>query len=384
MLPSPARPARRRPRFSLHHLLALLLATPLLSAASAATTNEPGWWLGGLTGSLLLLLIAILVALRFARLSARLRDSAAERALVEENLRHSENRFHALFTHLANGFALHEAVRDSNGQIVDYRYLEVNPAFARMMGLTEEQLVGHRVSEILPDSKKYWLDNFRAVVEQGQSVNLENHSRQLGRWLATHAYRPAPGQFAIIVEDITERKQLQMELERQARTDYLTGLINRRYFIDHCQQELTRTLRYGHPLSLLMLDIDHFKKVNDTYGHLAGDQVLQALAACCQAQLREVDIAGRIGGEEFTILLPETDAGEACEVAERLRQMLADLGVAQSDGPPIRFTVSIGVACVGAATNTIDQLLQHADEALYQAKNNGRNRVCLFGAAMSS
>jgi len=175
--------------------------------------------------------------------------------------------------------------------------------------------------------------------------------------------------------DITERKQLEEELKRQARIDFLTGVSNRRYFMEQAEQEIQRTSRYDAPLSFFMLDIDLFKQVNDTYGHKSGDIILKRMAAVCRETLREIDIIGRVGGEEFAILLPETDKAQAAEVAERLRAVLANQKVPLEAGVPIQFTVSIGVASRVSKQDNIDMLLNLADEALYQAKKYGRNRV---------
>lgn len=173
-----------------------------------------------------------------------------------------------------------------------------------------------------------------------------------------------------------QRHELQQELERQARTDSLTGLPNRRHFLDFATQELARTARYGGRLSVLMLDVDHFKKVNDTYGHKVGDLALQRLADICRDALREIDITARLGGEEFAVLLPETDSTHALEAAERLRTTIAAARIPLEQGLPLHFTVSIGVATLDGAATNIDTLLNRADKALYEAKRAGRNRVC--------
>jgi diguanylate cyclase (GGDEF)-like protein/PAS domain S-box-containing protein len=176
--------------------------------------------------------------------------------------------------------------------------------------------------------------------------------------------------------DITDRKHLEAELQRQAHLDYLTGLANRRSFMDRSEIELSRTRRYDNPLSILMLDIDHFKQINDTYGHQSGDHVLKSVAITFQDVLRKVDIIGRLGGEEFAVVLPETGITKATEVAERLREKISSSEVALSDGINIRFTVSIGIAALVDKNSNIDMLLNEADKALYKAKQAGRNRVC--------
>lgn len=176
--------------------------------------------------------------------------------------------------------------------------------------------------------------------------------------------------------DITERKRLEEELQRQAHMDYLTGLPNRRSFMDRGEIELARILRYESPLSILMLDIDHFKKINDTYGHQSGDLVLSSVASIFQVVLRHVDISGRLGGEEFAVILPETGIEKATEVAERLREIISADKVTLTDGIEISYTVSIGVATLIEKNSNINMLLNEADKALYKAKQTGRNKVC--------
>ena len=175
-----------------------------------------------------------------------------------------------------------------------------------------------------------------------------------------------------------ENRQVHDELERQAHFDYLTGLNNRRHFLSQAEIELARTVRYDRPLSIMMIDIDHFKQVNDTYGHKVGDLVLQRFAKVCRATLRNVDIIGRIGGEEFAVLLPEAGSEQARDAAERLRSALSSAQVKLDSGLPLHFTVSLGVVTLEEKDSNIDILLNQADQALYRAKNEGRNKVCVF------
>jgi diguanylate cyclase (GGDEF)-like protein len=157
-----------------------------------------------------------------------------------------------------------------------------------------------------------------------------------------------------------------------ATTDPLTGLLNRRSFMSRAASEIMRRQRMPGPMTAMMVDADHFKKVNDTYGHDAGDAVLKALATALQNGIRETDILARFGGEEFALLLPGVDVDGACELAGRLLREIAAL-VIWMDQKPIRFTVSIGVAGAGEKA-AIDLMLKSADEALYLAKTSGRNR----------
>jgi diguanylate cyclase (GGDEF)-like protein len=162
--------------------------------------------------------------------------------------------------------------------------------------------------------------------------------------------------------------------ERLARTDELTGMKNRRAFYELAQQAFEQAERYDRPLTLISLDIDHFKKINDTWGHSAGDAALRAMARVIVNSSRMTDIAGRIGGEEFAILLPETTAEAATVEAERLRRETAETVVVHNDAE-IRFTCSIGVASRDAVVASLDMLMARADGALYEAKESGRNRV---------
>jgi diguanylate cyclase (GGDEF)-like protein len=179
----------------------------------------------------------------------------------------------------------------------------------------------------------------------------------------------------------TESRQLEQtieernnELREKAATDFLTGLPNRRHFLQRAEQEIARARRYGHALSLLMIDIDHFKAINDGFGHPAGDRAIVAVARHCAETGRSSDLAGRLGGEEFAMLLPEAGQAEAQAVAERLRQGAQSLQVIE-EGRLVPIRVSIGIACLEAADTGPDTLLARADRALYAAKHAGRDCV---------
>lgn len=177
----------------------------------------------------------------------------------------------------------------------------------------------------------------------------------------------------LLFRDITERMRLEGELRRIATTDELTGLLNRREFLEQATREFNRSLRYGNAISLLLVDIDHFKTINDRYGHAAGDEALRRLARAGEGCIRSTDIFGRLGGDEFAVLLLETDAANAVELAERLRTTLDAVGV-DTDRGHTAFTVSIGVAS-RTDDRSIDELMSRADRSLYRAKNAGRDRV---------
>jgi diguanylate cyclase (GGDEF)-like protein len=178
--------------------------------------------------------------------------------------------------------------------------------------------------------------------------------------------------------EITERKKLQAALEHLAITDSLTGIYNRRHFLQVTEVELARSIRYEHAMSILMIDIDKFKHVNDRYGHLVGDQILLNVAERLQCELRIHDVLGRYGGEEFAILLPETCFSDGHLVAERLRIAVADEPF-RSEVGAINITISLGLSCMeGERGITVEKLLDEADQALYAAKHDGRNCTRLY------
>jgi two-component system, cell cycle response regulator len=217
-------------------------------------------------------------------------------------------------------------------------------------------------------------DALQSMFQAGKSFRVD-HARPTGRVIEIRGGPMPGGEFIASYTDITERKKMEDDLRRLATTDPLTGANNRRRYNEISERELTRCKRYQHPLCVLMLDADHFKKVNDTYGHDAGDRVLKALASVCVRELRDVDVLGRFGGEEFTVTLPETTIETAMEAAERLRQALAETRVPLDDGQEITFTVSIGAASLHDPDEKLADLLNRADQALYQAKQGGRNQV---------
>ncbi|WP_176785938.1 GGDEF domain-containing protein [Propionivibrio dicarboxylicus] len=168
----------------------------------------------------------------------------------------------------------------------------------------------------------------------------------------------------------------QRELMAQANIDDLTQIANRRFFMLHSSQELERCLRYERPLSLLIYDVDHFKRINDDYGHETGDLTLKAITQAVQDELRATDLQARIGGEEFAVLLPETGLSKAVEVAERLRARIEKMTYVNMDKRDAPITVSVGIAAYANGNETLDELIARTDRALYRAKAGGRNRVC--------
>ena len=217
------------------------------------------------------------------------------------------------------------------------------------------------------------LDRKAEILERGASdyVTKPFHEKELLARVRIHTKLK-------LLQD--ELREMNVQLEALSVTDPLTGLANRRRLMARLQEEVQRARRYKTPLSVVMIDIDHFKDVNDTHGHAMGDEVLRNIGAMLNAGLRATDLAARYGGEELTLVLPHTDIPAALQVAEGLRQKFAELDHVL-DGVTIRKTASMGLAARDGQGEMPDaeDLLKHADEALYRAKQGGRNRVEVAG-----
>ncbi len=302
---------------------------------------------------------------------------------MESVLRSSEERYRTLFETVAQGVVYH----DASGHIT-----AANPAAQRILGLNLAQMQGRQALDA----------GWQAIREDGSPLPPDQHPAMLalasgqpvtdvvmgvparGRtcaWLLVHA-TPIKRQGVVqevyaSFEDITERVLLSQELKLQASTDYLTGAANRRSLMQRLELEYDRVQRPGgHHCALLAVDIDLFKQINDSHGHAAGDAVLRQSAVLMQRLTRQHDLVARSGGEEFTLLLPDTGTDDALALAERLRAGLQSQ-VVRFQGRALLVTVSVGVSQILPGDAGVDAVLARADAALYQAKQQGRNRVCL-------
>lgn len=308
--------------------------------------------------------------------AANLAAIAIENRNTREELVERERAFRSLAENAPDNIARY----DTEGRLI---YL--NPPLEATMGKPAGQLLGKRPSEHFDDGRyDLYEEKIFHVIETGQETMFELATSSTPmevtyHWVHMVAERDESGVLTGVLavgRDITKRKRLEKELEHQAHFDHLTGLANRRHFLDQAQSELARIGRYGGELSLIMFDIDHFKRFNDTYGHDIGDLVLQKIAEISRETMRESDIVGRIGGEEFVVLLPHSDIQQAMDAAERLRVAIAKGQVRLESGLPLRFTASLGVITTRGKLKNIDELLIQVDAAMYQAKESGRNRVC--------
>lgn len=265
------------------------------------------------------------------------------------------------------------------------RVVELNPFMQKLLDAESHTFIGKPLNEILNNGLKIkYSPHMRIQVEEEVSFVRNGSSEYFIVQVAPiRDERKNLIGHVISFVDITERKYAEMELERLARTDMLTAITNRRHFFELAESQFALAQRYDHQLAIMMLDVDHFKGINDRYGHLAGDAVLQAVAQKCQSHMRSTDIFARYGGEEFIFLLPEQTEAGAVELAERLRQLLEQAEV-KFEAWNLKVTASFGLALIQKESGlTLEQMIDRADQALYQSKKNGRNRITVWQAASS-
>ena len=285
------------------------------------------------------------------------------------------------------------------------RFFLINHACEEQWGMSFADLRGTDASQFFPpEQMEQFLAKDRSIFEGRKPVEFEEtfwsaakKADRIGYTFKLPMYDASgnPQYLVCVTLDITERKLAQAALldsEKKllvlATTDVLTKLPNRRQFLTRLKEEFDRAQRFGNQrCSVLMLDLDHFKQINDTHGHAMGDAVLKHIAQLMRKAFRKIDMAARVGGEEFAVILPGSDLAAAQTSAERLRELVAKTPLVQ-DGKTISVTVSIGVATMVPSDSEADQTLIRADEALYRAKENGRNQVemaaDLSGARLSA
>jgi diguanylate cyclase (GGDEF)-like protein/PAS domain S-box-containing protein len=272
------------------------------------------------------------------------------------------------------------------------RFTYVSPSVLRLRGYTADEVLQQSLPEaICPGSIPTVQAGFAAAFQEIQTgssappqyFEIEQPCKDgssvwteaTARVMYDKEHRPLG--LVGVTRDITERRRLQAKLEEQATKDGLTGINNRRRFLELANNEIKRAQRLKHPLALALIDLDHFKHINDAYGHAAGDQVLQGLTSICLKNIREIDIFARFGGDEFVLLLPETTAGQARAVIERVRGALESHPLVYNQHN-LRITLSSGITALSDGAEVhFDLLLEQADQALYQAKEAGRNCVML-------
>ncbi|WP_052177667.1 diguanylate cyclase [Methylotenera sp. G11] len=268
----------------------------------------------------------------------------------------------------------------------DRKIIWCNKAMSTILGYTQSELLGSSTKMLFADEAMYETVGRNAYpLKSGAPYRTQFEMKKVDGhkvWIEiSGAAIPYDSGLSLwLVNDISKLKALEEELKHQIDHDFLTGLRSRAWFMEQATIELHRASRFNTPLSLLMLDIDFFKLVNDTYGHQAGDIALKSVAQFMQKILRDFDMCARMGGEEFMILLPQTNQDKALEVAERIRLFIQNTQVPLPTGESsLQLTVSIGLSSLSSKEDNIDDLINKADKALYQAKHTGRNRVCVAG-----
>jgi diguanylate cyclase (GGDEF)-like protein/PAS domain S-box-containing protein len=269
------------------------------------------------------------------------------------------------------------------------RYHYANRAVMEALELKEEDIVGKRDLDIMTEEEANYVWEQDAKVfatncaQEREEYFIDPKGRLRYFWTVSVPFK-FDHQLSTLIgisTDVTEPHNLRVELQRLASTDTLTGLKNRRHFFELANSEFQRSRRHNSPLSVLVLDIDHFKSINDSYGHPVGDQVLIGVANQCLSSIRAEDSIARIGGEEFAILLPNTPTTDtqsiisAKSLAERIRLAVTELSFSGEWPGQITTSISIGVATLQATDKSFDDLYSRADRALYIAKNNGRNQT---------
>jgi diguanylate cyclase (GGDEF)-like protein/PAS domain S-box-containing protein len=306
-----------------------------------------------------------------------------DRKATEEQMLETNARLLAITKNASSPIAL----KDNQGH-----YVMVNDVFCKNQGITEAEAIGKTAYDVFTSDVADMIASQDLATMRGRrAMQFEITFKVTDGRLRTYISERFPtfsanGQLTGVGEintDITQRKKLDAKLRASehkmrllASTDPLTGAKNRRSFFLSGNQELARSKRYQRPLCILMVDIDHFKTVNDEHGHAVGNTVLKKMVSVCHKALREQDILGRLGGEEFGIILPEIPINAAYTIAERLRKRLMKLET-KTKGTVINITVSIGVSQCKNDTLTLEDALNQADQALYKAKQGGRNRVCI-------
>lgn len=270
-----------------------------------------------------------------------------------------------------------------------------NAAAEDMFGYSAQEIIGEHLSTLIPheyrDGHTSHMNQFKnSPIVSRQMFERGGRIKGLAKDGTTFPVEisiskidvEGATEYTAVVRDISERVRLIDQLRDQATVDSLTGLLNRRAFMDRAEREIALSQRHKQPISVMMIDIDKFKLINDTHGHDGGDMVLKAMAAACASAFRNTDIYARLGGEEFSGLLPVTGMAEAMIVAERLRKVIAnaEFKMDWKSYEPIPFTISIGVAQTDS-TESIAEVLKRADTALYAAKEAGRNRVIASSGA---
>jgi diguanylate cyclase (GGDEF)-like protein/PAS domain S-box-containing protein len=290
----------------------------------------------------------------------------------EKKLKENEKRLKDILESIHAGIIIIDAET--------HKIVDVNPMAESMIGISKGDIVNNICHKFIcpAEEGKCPITDLGHKVDNSERILLSKGDKEIPI-LKTVTSTTISGRVHLVESflDITEIRKMQEELKILSTTDFLTGLYNRRHFLELFEKEFSRALRFDKKISFMMLDLDHFKKINDTYGHHAGDKALVTFSDLTKSLLRKYDILCRFGGEEFAIFCPETSTEEAALVAERIRKEI-EKNTILYDGMEIKLTVSIGIAEFIHSDKEVDDIIKRADKALYKAKFSGRNNVCLL------
>jgi len=283
----------------------------------------------------------------------------------------------ALFNNMHDAFALHEILFDGYGKPINYRYLAVNPAFVGLMGISEDKLVGHTVLEVMPNMEIYWIDTFSQVALSGKSQSFINYNQELKRYYSVTAYSPQSGKVAVLIMDITKQKNHEELVSHLAYHDALTGLPNRLQHGEKMKKVLDHAALANEKCAIMFLDLNDFKQINDSFGHVAGDEFLKEVANRLKNCLREKDSIARMGGDEFAVITPHIqDMNEVAVVTQCIINSVKKPW--RFCGNDFHIGTSIGIAIYPQDGEDVDTLLKCADMAMYMAKSRGDNEIYFY------
>lgn len=349
-------------------VFALFFAAERLAADAFSWSGAVGW---------VQFAVSIALVLGAAILLPRLRNTREGSAALHRE----HDRFLAAAESTLDDFYIFDGVSDASGQIVDFRFSYINPNAERRLGVKRGELIGKILTEERPFMIRSGLiEKYREVVRTGVPYTCEiylDDERISDTWLNVQVVRLGSG-IAITSRDVTERKRLTDRAHYLAHHDQLTGLPNRTLLQDRLQQTIIRAERQGHRFAIFMVDIDYFKRINDSHGHADGDAVLAAVGERLRAAVREADTVARMGGDEFVVIMPEVESLADVRLCglKLVRSAAQPVPVASRE---IGITVSVGVCFFPDHGRHPEELLRAADEAMYSIKDSGRNGVHIFG-----
>ncbi len=283
-----------------------------------------------------------------------------DRMEAQNKLRESEEKYRLLYSSMSQGSALHEIITDNQDNVVNYRFLSVNASFERLMGLKSDEIIGKTVLELFPDTENYWIQSYGKVALTGIAEQFEKFSNELGRYFSVKVYCPRPRQFAVLIDDITDRKKKEEEILYIYQHDFLTDLYNRRFYVESFEKLNTPSKL---PMGIMMFDVNGLKIINDAYGHTTGDTALKAVADVLKETFESKDIVARIGGDEFAILLPNTTVEKMQGYKDSLQ-----VSIANKDIKNVILSLAIGFEIMTDSTKTLDELLKYAENHMYRHK----------------